>query len=76
MYKYSDFKIMQNGFWEHTQIALKAKIFVGCGFAGLRKFAGFCPYWGPIYLGPSGNGKCQISSCIKFLLLTTSVAQI
>ena len=27
MYKCSGFEIMQNGFWEHTQIALKAKIF-------------------------------------------------
>lgn len=26
MYEYSDSKIRRNGFWEHTQIVLKAKI--------------------------------------------------
>ena len=31
MYKYSSTKITQNGFWEHTQIALKAIFFWGCG---------------------------------------------
>ena len=45
---YSGSKITQNRFWEHTQIALKAKIFVGCGFAGFRNSQVFaCPNWGP-----------------------------
>ena len=53
---------MQNGFWEHTQIALKAKIFWGCGVQGFRKSKVFAPTGAPQKIPRTHSTRQQINS--------------